>query len=98
MNIGNTNISYHYHYYIFKIQALRSQLVLIEKHNIEHLLRPTQRMLRSLKDEHDVGSDDDLEVSDDDDSQAMTDSEPLGDSIDVQLDELSDSGLCKTFQ
>ena len=50
-------------------------------------------MLRSLKDEHDVGSDDDLEVSDDDDSQAMTDSEPLGDSIDVQLDELSDSGL-----
>eukprot|EP00057_Strongylocentrotus_purpuratus_P015925 XP_011670399.1 PREDICTED: tonsoku-like protein [Strongylocentrotus purpuratus] len=78
-----------------QIQALRSQLVVLEKHNIEHLLRPTQRMLRNLREEHGIASDDDQEISDDDDDDQgdsqREDSEQLGHSLDIVLDDLSDS-------
>nr|XP_054749639.1 tonsoku-like protein [Lytechinus pictus] len=79
-----------------QIQALRSQLGVLQKHNIEHLLRPTQKMLKNLREEHNIASDDDQEVSDDDnqgDSQ-KEDSEQLGQSLDIVLDDMSDSDSC----
>ncbi|XP_041453880.1 tonsoku-like protein isoform X1 [Lytechinus variegatus] len=75
-----------------QIQALRSQLGVLQKHNIEHLLRPTQKMLKNLREEHDIASDDDQEVSDDDQGDSQKeDSEQLGQSLDIVLDDLSES-------
>ncbi|XP_071488390.1 tonsoku-like protein [Diadema antillarum] len=78
-----------------QVLALRDQLLLIEKHSMEHLLRPTQKMLRNLREEHDMASDDDLEVSDDDvdddDGGRAEDSEQLQNSEDIIVDDLSDS-------